>query len=215
QPSPGSAGTTARGGEPTGSLPATRPAGATTTRGSVRDDQRVLSKTTQFSSVTSGSFSVNGVSISVNKDTDTLTSIMSRINSSGAGVTASFDSAQNKLILNTTGNSEDLITVANDTTGFLTAAKLSTNNTVRGNIRDDQQVLSKTSQFGSVTSGSFSINGTSISVAASSDTLSSLITKINNAGAGVTASYDSTLDKIKLVGTNNSEDLITVSGDNT
>ena len=198
-----------------GFLSATKLAAATTVRGNIRDDQQALSQTTQFSSVSTGAFTINGVSISVNKDTDTLTTVINRINSSAAGVTAAYDSAQDKVTLTTNSNSEDLITVANDTTGFLTAAKLSTNNTVRGNIRDDQQVLSKTSQFGSVTSGSFSINGTSISVAASSDTLSSLITKINNAGAGVTASYDSTLDKIKLVGTNNSEDLITVSGDNT
>jgi hypothetical protein len=198
-----------------GFLSATKLASATTVRGNIRDDQQALSQTAQFGTVSNGSFTINGTSISVNKDTDTLSSVISRINSSTAGVTASYDSAQDKVILSTTSNSEDLITVGGDTSGFLTAARLSTNNTVRGNIRDDQQVLSKTSQFAAVTSGSFSINGQSISVVASSDTLSSLITKINNSGAGVTASYDSTLDKIKLVGTTNSEDLITVSGDNT
>ena len=203
------------GGDTSGFLAATRLSGATTTRGNVRDDQRVLSKTTQFSSVTSGSFSVNGVSISVNKDTDTLTSIMSRINSSGAGVTASFDSAQNKLILNTTGNSEDLITVSGDTTGFLTAAKLSTNNTVRGNIRDDQQVLSKTTQFSSVTSGSFAVNGVSISINKDTDTVTSIVNRINTANAGVTAAFNSSTNKIVLTGTSNSEDLITVGSDTT
>jgi hypothetical protein len=198
-----------------GFLSATKLAAATTVRGNIRDDQQALSQTTQFGTVNTGAFTINGVSISVNKDTDTLTSVISRINSSAAGVTASYDTAQDKVVLTSNSNSEDLINVGNDTTGFLSAAKLSTNNTVRGNIRDDQQVLSKTSQFAGVTSGSFSINGKSISVDVANDTVSTLITKINNTGAGVTASYDSTLDKIKLAGTTNSEDLITVSGDST
>ena len=68
---------------------------------------------------------------------------------------------------------------------------LTTNNTVRGNIRDDQQVLSKTSQFAAVTSGSFTVNGVSISVNKDTDSLASIITRINSSGAGVTASYDS------------------------
>jgi flagellar hook-associated protein 2 len=179
-----------------GFLSATKLASATTTRGNIRDDQQALSGTTQFGSVTNGSFTVNGVSISVNKDTDTLSSIISRINSSSAGVTASCDSTQDKVILTTNSNSEDLITVAGDTTGFLTAGNLSSSNTVRGNIRDDQQVFSKTTQFAAVTSGSFNVNGTSISVDASQDTLQTMIGKINSAGVGVTASYNSNTDKV-------------------
>ena len=41
-------------------------------RGNIRDDQQVLAKTTQFAGVASGSFSINGVAIAVNKDTDSL-----------------------------------------------------------------------------------------------------------------------------------------------
>src|SRR5207244_4162270 len=85
----------------------------------------------------------------------------------------------------------------------------STNNTVKGNIRDDHQILSKTSQFATVSNGSFSINGVAIAVNANTDTLESLLSRINNAGAGVTASYDSTTDKIKLATLANSEDNIT------
>ena len=54
--------------------------------------------------------------------------------------------------------------MANDTSGFLAATKLSGAATTAGNVRDDQQVLSKTSQFGAVTTGSFSVNGVSIAV---------------------------------------------------
>jgi len=202
-------------GDTSGFLSAVKLAAATTTRGNIRDDQQALSATTQFGSVMSGSFTINGVSISVDEDADTLASIITRINGAGAGVTASYDSAQDKLILTTTANSEELITVAGDTTGFLTAANLSTPNTVRGNIRDDEQVLAKTSQFSAVTSGSFTINGVSISVDKDADTLAALATRINAAGAGVSAVYDATLDKLVLTGVNQNDDLITVAGDTT
>jgi hypothetical protein len=180
----------------TGFLTAAKLSTNNTVRGNIRDDQQMLSKTTQFSGVTTGSFSINGVSISVDKDTDTLSSILGRINSANAGVTASFNSSTNKIELTGTSNSEDLITVGSDTTGFLATANLSTNNTVRGNIRDDQQVLSQTTQFSSVTTGSFTINGVSISVNKDTDTLTSIMNRVNSAGAGVTASYNSSTDKL-------------------
>ncbi len=183
-------------GDTSGFLAAAKLSTATTTRGNIRDDQQGLSATTQFSSVITGSFAVNGVSIAVNRDTDTLSSIISRINSSEAGVTASYDSTQDKLILVTNSNSEDLIAVSSDTTGFLAAAGLSTNNTVRGNIRDDEQFLSKTSQFAAVTTGSFTINGTSISVNKDTDSVSSVIDRINAAGTGVTAAYNDVTDRM-------------------
>lgn len=196
-----------------GFLAATKLSGATATRGNVRDDEQVFSKTTQFSAVANGSFTINGVSIAVNKDTDSLISVISRINGSAAGVTASYDAMQDKVVLTTASNSEDLITVGSDTSGFLTAAKLSTTNTVRGNVRDDRQVLSKTTQFSSVTSGAFTINGVTISVNKDTDTVASIVTRINDSAAGVTATFNSSTNKIELVGTSNSEDLITVAND--
>ena len=177
-------------------LKATQLDGASTAKGDLRDDDRLLKDTSRFSSVNSGSFKINGVTISINKDTDTLNTVLAKINSSGAGVTASFNSSTNKIELVSTSNSEDLITVSNDTTGFLTRANLSTTNTVRGNIRDDRQILSKTTQFASVTTGSFTLNGVSISVNKDTDTLASIIDRVNNAGAGVTASYDAATDKL-------------------
>lgn len=145
------------GNDTSGFLAATKLAAATTTRGNIRDDQQVFSKTTQFADVSTGSFTVNGVSISVNKDTDTLSSLITRINSAGAGVTASFNATTNKLELATTSASEAQIAVGDDTSGFLAVAGLSTANTVRGNIADDNQVLSAVAEFGSVVSGTFAI----------------------------------------------------------
>lgn len=179
-----------------GFLAATKLSGATTTVGNIRDDQQALSATSRFGSVATGSFTINGVSISVNKDTDSLSTLITRINNAGAGVTASFNSSTNKVELTTTSNSEDLITVAGDTSGFLAAAGLSTNNTTRGNIQDDDQVFAKTTQFNDVVTGSFVINGVSISVNKDTDSLQTLIDRVNSAGAGVTASYNSATDKV-------------------
>ncbi|HEY6362584.1 MAG TPA: flagellin hook IN motif-containing protein [Vicinamibacterales bacterium] len=191
-------------------LKATRLDGASTVKGNFRDDERLLKDTSRFGTVQSGSFQINGVTISIDKDTDTLDTVLARINSSGAGVTASFDSSTNKIDFVGTANSEDLIAVSNDTTGFLAKANLSTINTVRGNIRDDRQILSKTTQFASVTTGSFTLNGVSISVNKDTDTLASIIDRVNNAGAGVTASYDAATDKLVFT---RSGDLITLQND--
>jgi flagellar hook-associated protein 2 len=49
-----------------------------------------------------------------------------------------------------------------------------------------------------VTSGSFTINGVQISIAATNDNVASVIAKINNSTAGVTASYDLTTDTFSL-----------------
>src|SRR5207253_3888075 len=127
---------------------------------------------------------------------DTIQSIVSKINSSGARVTAAFDPTANKISLTTTYNTEDNVSIGSDTSGLLAAAGINAVNTVKGNIRDDQQVLSKTTRFGNVTSGSFTVNGVSISVNKDTDTLTSIISRINGAGTGVTAAYGSSQDKL-------------------
>jgi hypothetical protein len=183
-------------GDTSGFLAALNLTGATTVTGNVRDDQQILSKTSRFHEVTTGSFTVNGATISVNAVTDSLQSIVDRINQSSAGVTASYDAGTDKLTLTTVADSEDDIVVANDTTGLLSAVELAGATTVKGNVRDDQQVLTKTTRFAGVSSGSFAVNGQSIAVNAATDTLQTLVTRINAAGAGVTAAYDAAQDKL-------------------
>ena len=202
-------------GDTSGFLSALNLTGATTVTGNVRDDLQTLAKTSQFGAVVNGAFTVNGANISVNRTTDTLQSIIGRINSAGAGVTATYDSAADKIRLTTTTNSESDIVVAGDTSGFLTAGKLSTGNTVRGNIHDDKQAMATVTQFAGVTAGSFTINGVSIGVNPAVDTLQALISAINASAAGVAASYDANTNKVTLTTTANSEDDIVVAGDTT
>src|SRR5581483_819506 len=172
-------------------------------------------KTTQFAGVTDGTFDVNGVTIAVDAQQDSLADVIARINAANAGVSAAYDPLADRVTLASTVDSEDLIAVGSDSSGFLAAAGLDAANTVRGNLPDDQQVLAKTSQFGAVTSGAFTIGGVSIDVDVDTDTLRNVIDRINQANAGVTAAYDSGLDRIVLTGTTASEDLIAVGNDTT
>jgi hypothetical protein len=200
------------GSDTSGFLAATKLTGATTTRGNIRDDEQVLAKTSQFASVATGSFTINGVSISVNKNTDSVASIVSRINSANAGVTATYDTAADRLVLTAASYGADQIVVSNDTTGFLSAAHLSTNNTVRGRIQDDQATLSATATFGAVTNGSFIVDGQVITVA-TTDSLDDIIERINASSARVIASYDSIDDTIVLDALYASEDDVPIGGD--
>ncbi len=74
-----------------------------------------------------GSFTINGVTITYNINTDTLQNVIDRINSSAAGVTASFDSLNDRLVLTNKSTGSLSITRANGsnpTDNFLTATNL-------------------------------------------------------------------------------------------
>ena len=72
-----------------------------------------------------GQFNVNGIAISYNTATDTVQNVLDRINSSAAGVTASYDVVNNRFALanNTTGNVG--ISLSDVTGNFLAATGLS------------------------------------------------------------------------------------------
>ncbi|HYE90416.1 MAG TPA: hypothetical protein VEA38_05320 [Terriglobales bacterium] len=196
-----------------GFLTALNLTGASSVRGNVRDDRQVFSKTSQFAAVTTGAFTLNGVSIAVNAATDSLESVIARINGAGAGVTAAYDSAAGRLRLTSTAASESDIVVGGDTSSFLTAAKLSTANTVRGNLRDDAQALSAVAAFAGVVAGGFTINGVQIGVDPAAQTIQSLATAITASAAGVTAAYDAGTDTVTLTSKTGSDADIVVGND--
>ena len=68
-----------------------------------------------------GSFAINGVSIAYNTATDTVAAVMARINSSSAGVTATYDSANNRFAI-TNNSTGDFGMGLQDSTGNLLAA---------------------------------------------------------------------------------------------
>lgn len=167
-------------------------------------------------SITAGTFTINGVQFSVDPATDSLNTLIGNINASSAGVTASYDAVTDKLtISNTTAGNTNLINfgATADTSNMLdilavnqaTQMNNGSGSTTVSSTRNlgavNATVVLNTASFagGAVTAGSFQINGISISVDPTTDSLSDILTRINSSGAQVTASYDTSSDTIRVV----------------
>jgi flagellar hook-associated protein 2 len=84
--------------------------------------------------VTAGTFTINGVSFTVNPATDSLSDIISEINSSTAGVVAQYNTSTSQITLtsSTAGPESILLGASGDTSNFLTATGLKTGTTTAG-----------------------------------------------------------------------------------
>ncbi len=167
----------------------------------------VLADAAFVNAVTAGTFTVNGKQITV-ATTDTLQGVFDKISTAtGGAVTGSYDSATDRIQLGSAG--EIVLGSATDSSNFLQAAKLANNGT--GSISSSAQLgavrLSKelsganfatTVTDGGAGAGEFKINGVSISFNAATDSLSNVLSRINNSSAGVLASYDSINDRVVL-----------------
>ena len=72
----------------------------------------------------SGTFDINGITISYDAAADSLTDVMNRINSSNAGVSATFDVATDKVTLTRTETGPATIAVSDTTGNFLEAIQI-------------------------------------------------------------------------------------------
>jgi flagellar hook-associated protein 2 len=108
--------------------------------------------------VTNGTFTINGVKFTVNTATQSLSDIITAINSSAAGVTATYNAQSSSLQLtsNTPGPQSILLGAGSDTSNFLTASGLASGTTTAGtqasltftNLQGVQQtVYSATNDF--------------------------------------------------------------------
>ncbi len=166
--------------------------------------------------IDAGTFTINGVQFNVDPTTDSLDSILNAINSSAAGVTATYDAVTDKVTLaNTTVGDTSVINLGaeSDDTNLLSVLALTqatqlpngSGSTATTSTRNLGAVASteilNTNNFadGAVTAGTFSINGVSITVDPSSESLLDVLGAINESGAGVTASYDSATDTIRVI----------------
>ncbi|MEZ5338792.1 MAG: flagellar filament capping protein FliD [bacterium] len=156
---------------------------------------------------TNGFFTINGVAINIGDvNNTTINDVLGRINSSGAGVTAFFDSANSRFYLknNATGPSGISLGGNGDTSNFLTIAGLNQASggvTIQGRTKgtvDTDLPLAQSGMSQNVSSGVFTINGVRITVDSGVDSLTELMEKINRSGAGVRASYDPTADRLTL-----------------
>jgi len=149
-------------------------------------------------SVSAGSFLVNGVQIDVAAN-DSINSIISQINQSAAGVTASFDGVRERVVLtqNTPGSVPPVV-VSNDASGLVDALKLTAAVAVAGRDRDLDQPLANLSQFQGVQSGTVRINGVDIVLDVQTDSLAAVLDRINQSQQGATATYTASPERVLL-----------------
>jgi flagellar hook-associated protein 2 len=116
------------------------------------------------------------------------------------------DSATNRFLLtsNETGATTISTGATGDTSKFFEIFKVSVGygateypGNTAGNI-DVNTAIAQAPFTNKISSGVFSINGVPIYVNVETDTINDLIRKVNNSGAGVTLSYDTTKDKFLI-----------------
>lgn len=167
--------------------------------------------------VTAGNFVINGVTFTVDPTANSLNSILANINSSAAGVTATYDSVTDKVtIANSTpgdgsfinfgganGNTSNFLEVIN-VRGATQSPGVGGSTTVAstrnlGAISTIEPLNTANIGGGAVTAGTFSVNGVSITIDPSTDTILDVLGALNESEAGVTASYDTATDTIRVV----------------
>lgn len=171
--------------------------------------------------VTAGTFTVDGQQITV-ATTDSLQDVFDKITAAAPAVTASYNSTTDAITLSRSSG-ELILGAGNDTSNFLSVMKLVNNggsavtsSASLGTLKIASPLVSAglstaiTAVDGSG-NGSFSLNGVAISYNINTDSIGGLINRINGAGAGVTASYDSANDRVVLANKTTGDTGITVS----
>jgi len=159
---------------------------------------------------TAGVFTVNGARVTVDL-ADSLQDVFNNISTATGGtVTAAYDFGLDKISLTSTSGNV-VLGSATDTSNFLTAARLFNNGTPNLSSSSALGAASSTATLAGARlatgitavdgtgAGTFELNGVSISYNVNTDSLSSVLTRINSSAAGVTASYDSASDRVSLV----------------
>lgn len=152
--------------------------------------------------VSAGRFTINDQQITVAAG-DTLNDVLSRV-AAQTGLTASYDSAADKITLSDSAGNPIVLGSAADTSNFLQATRLANNGGSAitsshelGGINTSATLAN--GRFNTaVTSGTFAINGVTITVDAAADSVADVLNRINQSTAGVVASYDSVNDRFSV-----------------
>lgn len=179
--------------------------------------------------VTAGTFTINGQPITVTTS-ESLQQVFSAIEAA-TGVTAAYDPRSDTVTLTGPaltggGNGPIVLGAQNDTSNLLSVLGLQNSNSggnttvtsldALGSLQTAQPLTGanlSTALSGQDSSGNgaFSINGVSISYNVNTDTVQSIINKIDASNADVTAQYDSTDDVVVLTNNNTGNQAINVS----
>lgn len=159
--------------------------------------------------ITAGTFTVNGEQVTIAL-TDSLQDVFDAIDTAtGGDVTASYDFTTDTVTL-TSATTDVMLGAANDTSNFLRALKLGNNgtDTVESSGRlgtaKTSAALASANLATAITAvdgsgvGTFSINGVDISYDVDTDTLTTVLERINDSDAGVSATYDAVNDRLTL-----------------
>ncbi|MCX6973114.1 MAG: flagellar filament capping protein FliD, partial [Verrucomicrobia bacterium] len=173
---------------------------------------RLSSGTSPVSSAknwTPGTFTIDGVQLSISP-LDSYQSIEDKINAAFYPGFALYDTTSDQFILTKSGGGTISFGNSTDTSNFLESRQLTTGTSpvssskAKGlssaqltGVIDDANLSSWTSS-----SSSFKINGVPIGYDSSSDSIQSVLNKINNSTAGVTATYDTSNGSIVLTNQN-------------
>jgi hypothetical protein len=164
--------------------------------------------------IVDGSFQVNGQSIAV-ATTDTLNTIVDRINQSAASVSAQFNPGTERIEFTqaTPGSAND-ITISGDTSNFVQSTKLDTATQVDGIDPDTIKTLDNVAAFSAVQAGSLVINGRTIAIDPGNDNLTDILGRINASDADVRARFDESTQRVTIEA-NNQNSTLTIDGNGT
>ena len=148
-----------------------------------------------------GTVTINGVTFTLS-DYTTVDDFMEAVNEDEtANANIYYDSTRDRLIIEST-TSDNLVLSETGTNGFLTEVNIASDtystNTTGLNSSQYLHEMNFDTALESTDSGSFKINGVTITWDAGEDTLNTVITEINNSAANVTAFYDDTLDRLVI-----------------
>ncbi|MFO1450515.1 MAG: flagellar filament capping protein FliD [Opitutaceae bacterium] len=160
------------------------------------------------SAVTAGTFTVNGQTVTVAL-TDSLQDVFGKIaTATGNAVTATYSASTDRVTLS--GTSEVVMGAANDTSNFLSVMRLANNGTdttssgsALGSTNVNTPLInsglrSAITAVDGTGNGAFTVNGVSIAYNINTDSLSTVMSRINSSAAGVTAAYDTLNDRMIL-----------------
>ena len=142
-----------------------------------------------------GEFKINGVSIAYSATADSVANVITRINNSSAGVTASYDSINDRFILTSKASGDMGIALEDVTGNFLAATGISGGTLQRGNdllysVNGGATLSSQSNTIAETTSGITGLSVTALNLGSTTVTVSSDTTKIKTAISDFISAYN-------------------------
>jgi flagellar hook-associated protein 2 len=162
------------------------------------DPTQTLSNISVGRTLTAGTFTVDGVQISISTS-DTLNDVLAQITGNVPDVTAVFNAGTDQIELVKGSGGSITLGASNDTSNFLQAMRLTSGTSPVSSAAPGLSAPRLTGAIDSANlsawgssgvSSSFKVNGVAISYNSGTDSIQSLLNRINASEAGVTATYD-------------------------